>query len=251
MTLEQKRLLSDEHEDAIDTESQGGERSTQGPFGVLRKDSSRVLLVVYSLLTTGLLIWFHLPRTSETHTPYSPVSNLIQPTTQNVYPKTHSKYSKEPSEELNVAWAELVAPMLIQASESELIAASEDPNERLELVQGGYLGSLGVFHELHCLRRLYWHMYDEIYFTNMTAADRDYERGHARHCIETLRLSLMCQANTALYTFEWDENGRKKQHLTSNAQRQCVEWGPIHEWASERSVGLNPQFYRPKKDVVV
>ena len=72
------------------------------------------------------------------------------------------------------------------------------------------------------------------------------------HCIEALRLSLMCQANAALYTFEWDENKKKKQHLTSKAQRQCIWWDPIHAWASERSVGLNPQFYRPKKlgDVV-
>jgi hypothetical protein len=69
--------------------------------------------------------------------------------------------------------------MLIQASESNLLATNEDPKERLELVQGGYLGSLGVFHELHCLRRLYWHMYEEIYFANMTETDREDERGHA------------------------------------------------------------------------
>lgn len=172
----------------------------------------------------------------------------MHPTIQNVYPKGHSVFSKEPSSEVNAAWAELVAPMLIHASSAELEQTNEDPSERLELVQGGYLASLGVFHELHCLRRLYWHMYDDVYFANLTAQDRDYERGHARHCIETIRMSLMCQANTALYTFEWDESTRKKQHLTSKAKRQCVNWKPIHEWASERSVGLNPEFHRPKKE---
>ena len=69
--------------------------------------------------------------------------------------------------------------MLIQASEAELLATNEDPTERLELIQGGYLASLGVFHELHCLRRLYWHMYEGIYFANMTETDREDERGHA------------------------------------------------------------------------
>lgn len=140
--------------------------------------------------------------------------------------------------------------MLIQASASELQSTNEDPATRLELVQGGYLASLGVFHELHCLRRLYWHMHEVIYFTNLTETEREYERGHARHCIETIRMSLMCQANTALYTFEWDESTRKKQHLTSNARRQCIKWDPVHEWASERSVGLNPQFHRPKKEAL-
>jgi hypothetical protein len=107
-------------------------------------------------------------------------------------------------------------------------------------------------------------MYDEIYFANMTETDREDERGDESmyffvaaktnkgtgHDIGALRLSLMCQANTALYTFERDGSKKKKQHLTSKAQRQCVEWGPIFEWASDRSVGLNPQFYRPKKNVV-
>jgi hypothetical protein len=69
--------------------------------------------------------------------------------------------------------------MLIQASEAEVIATNEDPSQRLELVQGGYLASLGVFHELNCLRRLYWHMYEDTYFANMTETDRESERGHA------------------------------------------------------------------------
>jgi hypothetical protein len=111
-------------------------------------------------------------------------------------------------------------------------------------------------------------MYNDIYFRNYTASDREYERAHARmsstsitasdptddspgHCIEALRLSLMCQANTALYTFKWDEgNTHKKQALTSKAKRQCVKWDPVHEWASSRTVGLNPEFYRPGKGPV-
>lgn len=66
--------------------------------------------------------------------------------------------------------------MLIQASEAEVIATNEDPSKQLELTQGGYLASLGVFHELHCLRRLYWHMYEDIYFANITETDRESER---------------------------------------------------------------------------
>jgi hypothetical protein len=47
--------------------------------------------------------------------------------------------------------SDIRAAMLIQASESEVERTNENLSERLELVQGGYLGSLGVFHELHCL----------------------------------------------------------------------------------------------------
>ncbi|ORX96236.1 hypothetical protein BCR34DRAFT_460484, partial [Clohesyomyces aquaticus] len=136
--------------------------------------------------------------------------------------------------------------MLIQASKKEVKLTSDDPEERLELINGGYLGSLGVYHELHCLRRLYWNTHPETYFPNMTESQREYERGHSRHCIEALRRSLMCTANTALYTFKWDEyNTHSKQVLVSNAKRQCVKWEPLHKWASARSVGLYPKFWRP------
>ncbi|KAF1935604.1 hypothetical protein EJ02DRAFT_415491 [Clathrospora elynae] len=245
MTFEHKRLLDGEDEGLADAESQHRELPHRTKLPILKQSWLPVALVVYSVIATVLLIVPQLYMSPNPHLPYSPITDRIQSTVQNVYPESHSVFSKEPSEDVNAAWAKLVAPMLIQATESEVKATNEDPAERLELIQGGYLGSLGVFHELHCLRRLYWHMYDEIYFANMTEMDREYERGHARHCIETLRLSLMCQANTALYTFEWDESRRKKQHLTSKAQRQCIRWDPVYEWASGRSVGLNPQFHVP------
>lgn len=85
--------------------------------------------------------------------------------------------------------------MLIQASSLEVASTSDDPEQRLELVQGGYLASLGVYHELHCLvslhygkvyalttwqRRFFWRFYEDIYFPNITESEREYEKAHAR-----------------------------------------------------------------------
>jgi hypothetical protein len=106
--------------------------------------------------------------------------------------------------------------MLIKSSKSEVESNNENPEERLELVEGGYLGSLGVFHELHCLvskplrqeisltllqRRLYWHMYDDRYFLNYTEADKEYERAHARMLLPAHASSYpthICVQDTAL-----------------------------------------------------
>jgi hypothetical protein len=38
----------------------------------------------------------------------APINHLIEPVLQDVYPDGHSVFSKEPSEELDTAWAELV-----------------------------------------------------------------------------------------------------------------------------------------------
>lgn len=41
--------------------------------------------------------------------------------------------------------------MYISASKAELEQSHDKPTERLELVAGGYLATLGIYHELHCL----------------------------------------------------------------------------------------------------
>ncbi|KAF2743339.1 hypothetical protein M011DRAFT_480908 [Sporormia fimetaria CBS 119925] len=241
---EQKRLIVgevDSHEDSHSTNKRGGLVSAA------KRNWITIIAILYGIITTTLLAKIYSRISSNAlPAPYSPINHLIKPELQDVWSKEHSIYGEEPSKELDDAWTELVRPMLIQVSASEVKDNSEEPDERLELEQGGYLASLGVFHELHCLRRLYWHMFEDHYFKNYTDEARAYERGHARHCIEALRRSLMCQANTSLYTFAWDEhNTHAKQVLVSNAQRQCVKWDPVHEWANSRTVGYNPSFYKP------
>ena len=40
---------------------------------------------------------------------------------------------------------------MIRASYEELAQAGESPSTAIELLDGGYLASLGVYHDLHCL----------------------------------------------------------------------------------------------------
>lgn len=58
-------------------------------------------------------------------------------------------YAGPPSPELDMAWDTLLAPMHIAVSKAEL---ERDNQESVALPEsGGYLGWLGVFHELHCI----------------------------------------------------------------------------------------------------
>ena len=42
---------------------------------------------------------------------------------------------------------------MISASEEELLLSQANPDTAVQVIAGGYLAALGVFHELHCLVR--------------------------------------------------------------------------------------------------
>ncbi|KAJ4354616.1 uncharacterized protein N0V89_006353 [Didymosphaeria variabile] len=71
------------------------------------------------------------------------------------------------------------------------------------------------------------------------------------HCLEAIRLSLMCAGNTALYSFQWPDSNEKvrKPKTKTNSQRTCADWDAIESWAQDRSIGLNPSLERPPVEV--
>lgn len=42
----------------------------------------------------------------------------------------------------------------------------------------GYLGTLNVYHELHCLKRLHQYMYPDYYFGDLTPEQHELNRLH-------------------------------------------------------------------------
>ena len=60
-----------------------------------------------------------------------------------------SPYAGTPSPDIEAAWTDLLSPMHIRITEAELRRDNQDSVALPE--GGGYLGWLGVFHELHCI----------------------------------------------------------------------------------------------------
>lgn len=60
-----------------------------------------------------------------------------------------SRFSGEPRPELDQAWHEMLDGTLIRFSEEELLQANNATSVRSK--DGGYIGSIGVSHSLHCL----------------------------------------------------------------------------------------------------
>ena len=62
----------------------------------------------------------------------------------------------KPKEDLDTAWEALLKPMNMRFSENELRSTNQASVSLPE--EGGYLGWFGVFHSLHCVVSLSWHI---------------------------------------------------------------------------------------------
>jgi hypothetical protein len=87
--------------------------------------------------------------------------------------------------------------------------------------------------------------------TSVSIAQRSAKIFHTNvkldHCLEAIRLSLMCAGNTALYSFQWPDSNEevRKPKTKTNSERTCVDWNLIDQWARNRSIGMSPTLERP------
>ncbi|KAL9077675.1 MAG: hypothetical protein Q9161_000047 [Pseudevernia consocians] len=129
--------------------------------------------------------------------------------------------------------------------------AAIDPERKeqaIALPDGGYFGTLTVFHELHCLKRLHRYMYPSYYFPNLSDQEKEDNRYHNEHCIDMLRQSVMCHGDTTPLTMRWGRTA-KMPLANFSSPHECVSWKGINEWAKERSVKeiLEPGYLKHPK----
>lgn len=68
------------------------------------------------------------------------------------------------------------------------------------------------------------------------------------HCIDTMRQALMCHANTAVYTADWEFNPNPEvsKDVSSEATTTCMNWDSLNDWARERALVPGTYHYLPK-----
>ncbi|KAH7361401.1 hypothetical protein B0T11DRAFT_74102 [Plectosphaerella cucumerina] len=105
----------------------------------------------------------------------------------------------------------------------------------------GYRIGIEVFHQLHCLNLLRMATYREWYSLESVggdvATDDEDLRGHVDHCLEALRLNLMCQSDIGVFTFknypDLDVEGHWPDFSTLHV---CRNFDAIRDWAMVNSV---------------
>jgi hypothetical protein len=102
----------------------------------------------------------------------------------------------------------------------------------------GYRVGLEVFHQLHCLNLLRMSTYPD-YYTKLWWSDTNDEpakvRAHLDHCIEILRMNLMCMADVNVFTFQPVE-GKDGYWPDYESEHVCRNFEHVKEWANANAM---------------
>ncbi|KAG1883787.1 hypothetical protein F4604DRAFT_1920293 [Suillus subluteus] len=160
-----------------------------------------------------------------------------------------SIYRGSPSPELDAAWDSVsFNARPIRMTLEQLLRTGEQPSPSMARYSdeygGGYMATVEVIHQLHCLdmlRRVSWgdHYY---HHGNMHESPEEF-RTHIDHCIEMLRQFTMCAGDTTMITHDWVE-GRTTPFADFNVHHQCRNFEKVLNWVDEHRV------FVPKSELV-
>ncbi|KAF9554911.1 hypothetical protein CPC08DRAFT_821399 [Agrocybe pediades] len=157
-----------------------------------------------------------------------------------------SEYRGQPSEEIDAEWwriSQAVKPTRL--SRDDIVALGKNPDSP-SLVRfpeedgGGYMASIEVTHQLHCLnflRKYTFHSHYETFDPVFTAPKPDTFRKHLDHCVEIIRQNLMCSADVGMLTYEWVK-GFSVPYPDFNTQHQCRNFEKILKWGMDNAVHI-------------
>ncbi len=122
----------------------------------------------------------------------------------------------------------------------------------------GYRAAIEVFHQLHCLNLLRQFTFKDYYVNDggdISTGDEDVRhhvgrcapapvQGEANtqadHCIETLRMNLMCQSDIGVFTFKiYPELGDDDPWPEFSTLHTCRNFDGIRDWARGRAVTMD------------
>ncbi|KAL6704915.1 hypothetical protein ACN47E_007460 [Coniothyrium glycines] len=102
----------------------------------------------------------------------------------------------------------------------------------------GYRVGLEVFHQLHCLNLLRMSTYPEYYpkiWWSDTNDKPERVRAHLDHCIEILRMNLMCLSDVNVFTFH-QQPGKEGYWPDYESQHVCRDFDKIKQWANDNAM---------------
>jgi len=95
---------------------------------------------------------------------------------------------------------------------------------------GSYLAVMNVFHQLHCLNHLRKTVHKEYYESELKRIPSDVGEAHTAHCLDSLRLSLQCNADTSVITFDWISD-YPLPWPNFASEHKCRNWDKLQTWS--------------------
>ncbi|KAG1787748.1 uncharacterized protein HD556DRAFT_1277141 [Suillus plorans] len=152
-----------------------------------------------------------------------------------------SIYRGTPSPELDAIWDRVsldVRPL--RMTHEQLLRTGEKPSPSMarypDEYGGGYVATVEVIHQLHCLdmlRKASWG--NEYHKHGGMNKSHEASRTHLDHCIEILRQLTMCSGDVTMITHDWIE-GRATPFADFNVPHKCRNFEKILDWIDEHRV---------------
>ncbi|RAK95913.1 oxidase ustYa family protein [Aspergillus ibericus CBS 121593] len=154
----------------------------------------------------------------------------------------NNPFAGKPRPELEEAWHHLFEKNNIRVHKEDLdfynvtsLPITESTDNDTD-----WVGQMGVFHELHCLKRVRHWIYRDHYLADAPETVLIEEEAHVDHCMELLREAIICRGDPTLSGFRWigPDEGGEGYHLTVEAPgyHTCVNWEKLRAWNDERAI---------------
>ena len=120
-----------------------------------------------------------------------------------------------------------------------LINRTADPKWSADSSGSDYRALIEVFHQLHCLDVIRQYTWREYYPKHpdtvsvpflLTSENEMMARMHVDHCIEALRLSLMCHGDTTPYLLRIDPQSPSGISPDFSMHHKCVKFEPLVDY---------------------
>ncbi|KAH6659442.1 hypothetical protein BKA67DRAFT_640702 [Truncatella angustata] len=151
--------------------------------------------------------------------------------------KSEPSYVGRPNPSIDAAWAEILGVIQIFLTPEE--AQRLDAEPYLDADTGMPMAIVTAFHDLHCLNMIRMALYPD-YYPEMSKDDG--LAPHIEHCLDSLRLTIMCDADTTLIPIEWSPNGNRIMPKFETVHT-CRDYNTLKEWATERD-SVDEEKYR-------
>ncbi|CCC13418.1 hypothetical protein SMACR_06916 [Sordaria macrospora] len=158
------------------------------------------------------------------------------------------------SDEVNVNWEALYNNMSLSLISPSSASKLINKTTHLSGDPQSYVIQLAVFHNLHCLNMVRKLLYPSKYPSPIHLShSQPHERSqhehshsqtsyeeeviHLEHCIEGIRQSLQCSADTSALFWEWSE---RRQMMVGNTgtTHTCRDWEKVREWGLGHQTGM-------------
>ncbi|RAH46174.1 oxidase ustYa family protein [Aspergillus brunneoviolaceus CBS 621.78] len=174
----------------------------------------------------------------------APVNPLVEYETRTFYRSrgdNKSPFQGWPDDEKDRLWLESYHSGLFTYVDRE--AAMKLPNVTSRVAEPGledqYMVVLDVFHQLHCLNFIRQAFYPERYGRSMYHKDGtlDYSANLRLpdHCIDQVRQSLMCSADTSIIPVQWND-ATKSMRPRVDTIHTCKKYDQLLEWTIGRNL---------------